>query len=137
MQTSCRFLTSSCLFRWTVVELGGDPLILISFLGFLFSPGPYPMGLFQKRYMKSPKAAYLKSRTVILHFALLQSLHNTELSYHGHCSQGCLLPSQSQSLPFFMSVSRASLLTVFFCHLEQEVVTALQDPSAPCMPQVG
>lgn len=102
----------------------------------LFSPGPLSNGTLPRRYMESPKSAYLKSRTVILHFALLLSLHNTELSYHGHCRQGCLLPSQS--LPFLVSVSRASLLTVFFCHLEQKVVTdVLQDPPALCVPQGG
>lgn len=45
--TSWHFWTSSCLLRWTVVKLGDDPLIFISFLGSLFSAGLYPMGHFQ------------------------------------------------------------------------------------------
>lgn len=58
IQTSWHFWTSSCLFRLTVVDLGGDPLILLSFLGSLFSPGPLCNGTLSSRYMKSPKSAY-------------------------------------------------------------------------------
>lgn len=92
-------------------------------------------GTLPRRFVKSPKSAYLKYRTVILHFAL-QSLHNTELSYHTAKAAFCL--HSHRVFPFFVRVSRASLLIVFFCHLELEVDTdVLQDPLALCMAQVG
>lgn len=78
------------------MELGGDPLILLFPQVPLLSRALFN-GTPPSRHMKSPQSAYLKSRAVILHFSLSQSLHNTELSYDGHCSQGCLLPSQSES----------------------------------------
>lgn len=45
---SWHFCQACCSLGWTALELvGGDPWVSISFLGPIFTPGPYPRGFFQ------------------------------------------------------------------------------------------
>lgn len=137
MQTSWHFWTSSCLLRWTVVELEGDPLIFLSFLGSLFSPGFYSMGLFQADMWRVPSLLIWSPE---LWSCILPSnpftILNSPILLTAAKAAFCL--HSPRVFPFFVRVSRTSLLTVFLCHLEWEVDTdVLQDPPALCMSQVG
>ena len=120
---------------------GGDPWILISFLGSVFPPGPFPMRLFQADTWRVQ--SLLSWSPELWSFFLpcfIPSWSWTPLS-HGHCRQDCLhIPSD----PFLFCECEQSISPHWFlCHLDQEVVTnALQDPPALFMtccvvPQVG